>query len=139
MELKRSGGASRCRRTCWRPTQSFESVVINCVLIFVHCLRINLCRILTQACSTFEEILITQQNMLKKETVVKALQAAAGPYKELEVFNSELMTLHGQHVGGKRRAGGNRPSKGMIDDAKGKSKGKGKATDNCAVQSADMV
>ena len=79
--------------------------------------------------------------MLKKETVVKALQAAAGPYKELEVFNSELMTLHGQHVGGKRRAGGNRQSqsKGMIDDAKGKSKGKGKATDNCARDSADMV
>ena len=123
---------------------TFESVVINCVLIFVHCLRINLCRILTQACSTFEEILITQQNMLKKETVVKALQAAAGPYKELEVFNSELMTLHGQHVGGKRRAGGNRPSKGMIDDAKGKSKGKGKgkATDNSkgsAGESDDVV
>ena len=120
---------------------TFESVVINCVLIFVHCLRINLCRILTQACSAFEEILITQQNMLKKETVVRSLQAAAGPYKDLEVFNSELMTLHGQHVGGKCRAGGNRrlQSKGMIDDAKGKSKGKGKATDNCAVQSADMV
>jgi hypothetical protein len=45
---------------------TFESVVINCVLIFVHCLRINLCRILTQACSTFEEILITQQNMLRR-------------------------------------------------------------------------
>ena len=67
--------------------------------------------------------------MLKKETVVKALQAAAGPYKELEVFNSELMTLHGQHVG-KRRAGGNRQGKGMIDDAEGKSKGKGKARGN---------
>jgi hypothetical protein len=75
---------------------------------------------------------------------VKALQAAVGLYKELEVFNSELMTLHGQHVGGKRGAGGNRPSKGMIDDAKGKSKGKGKgkATDNSkgsAGESADVV
>ena len=110
---------------------TFESVVINCVLIFVHCLRINLCRILTQACSTFEEILITQQNMLKKETVVKPLQAAAGPYKELEVFNSELMTLHSQHVG-KRRGGGNRQGKGMITDAEGKNmdKGKGNARAN---------
>ena len=67
--------------------------------------------------------------MLKKETVVKALQAAAGPYKELEVFNSELMTLHSQHVG-KRRVGGNRQGKGMIDDAEGKRKGKGKARGN---------
>jgi hypothetical protein len=103
---------------------TFESVVINCVLIFVHCLRINLCRILTQACSTFEEVLITEQNMLKKATVVEALQAAAAPYKELEVFNSELMTLHNQRVGKGPR--GNHIGKGMIPDAEGKNKDKGR-------------
>jgi hypothetical protein len=77
--------------------------------------------------------------MLKKETVVKALQAAAGPYKELEVFNSELMTLRNQHVG-KRRTSGNRQGKGMITDAEGKNKdkGKGNAKSNARGSAKDM-
>ena len=59
---------------------------------------------MTQASSVFEEILITPQNMLDKATMVEALHAAAGPYKELEAFNSELMTLHSQHVPRPKRA-----------------------------------
>jgi hypothetical protein len=59
---------------------------------------------MTQASSLFEEILIKPKDMLDKETLLEALHAAAGPYKELEVFNSELMTLHSQHVPPSKRA-----------------------------------
>ena len=82
---------------------------------------------MAQASSAFEELLIAPRNMLKKAMIVEALQAAAGLYKELEVFNSELMTLHNQHVRKRLRLGGNGKgkgdkNKGMIAD-KGEGKG----------------
>jgi hypothetical protein len=87
---------------------------------------------MTQASNLFEEILITPKDMLDKETLLEALHAAAGPYKELEVFNSELMTLHSQHVPPSKRArSGN--GKGKIDvkaiNDKIKDTGKGSAKD----------
>ena len=73
-------------------------------------------------------ILITPKEMLDKETLLDALHAAAGPYKELEVFNSELMTLHSQHVPPSKRArSGN--GKGKIDVKAIKDIGKGSAKD----------
>ena len=69
---------------------------------------------MTQASSLFEEILITPQDTIDKETLLEALHAAAGPYKELKVFNSELMTLHSQHVPPSKRARSG-DGKGKID------------------------
>ena len=88
-----------------------------------------------QESSVFEEILITPRNMLDKATMVEALHAAAGPYKELEVFNFELMTLHREHFPRSKRSRGVNNGKGKptlydkvkaIKDAK---EGKGSAKD----------
>ena len=88
-----------------------------------------------QASSIFEEILITPRNMLDNKTMVEAIRAAAGPYKELEVFNSELMTLHREHFPRPKRSRSGNNGKGKltlyekvkaIKDAK---EGKGSAKD----------
>jgi hypothetical protein len=84
---------------------------------------------MTQASSLFEEILITPKDMLEKETLLDALHAAAGPHKELEVFNSELMTLHSQHVPPSKRArsgNGKGKVKAIKDTGKGSAKDKSK-------------
>ena len=83
---------------------------------------------MTQASNLFEELLITPKDMLEKETLFEALHAAAGPYKELEVFNSELMTLHSQHVPPSKRARSG-DGKGKIDVKAIKDTGKGSAKD----------
>ena len=83
---------------------------------------------MTQASNLFEELLITPKDMLEKETLFEALHAAAGPYKELEVFNSELMTLHSQHVPPSRRARSG-DGKGKIDVKAIKDTGKVSAKD----------
>jgi hypothetical protein len=71
--------------------------------------------------------------MLDNKTMVEAIHAAAGPYKELEVFNSELMTLHREHFPKRSRSGSNGKGKltlyekvKAIKDAK---EGKGSAKD----------
>ena len=76
--------------------------------------------------------------MLNKATMDEALHAAASPYKELDVFNSELMTLHSQHFprAKRSRSGNGKGKESLLDkikaikDSKGSAKDKSKATDN---------
>ena len=70
-------------------------------------------RKMLEASSRLEEILITQRDMLDTASMEESLRASAGPYKELEVFNSELMTLHTQHVKPSRRQAAS--SRSLVD------------------------
>jgi hypothetical protein len=56
-------------------------------------LRSNQSSYATQACSTFEKILIADQSTLKKATVAEALQTAAGTYEELQTVELQVDDL----------------------------------------------
>ena len=58
---------------------------------------------MTEATLPIEEMLLTARGLLKAAPAEDAINAISGPLFELEAFNSQLMELHRQHVGQRRR------------------------------------
>ena len=58
---------------------------------------------MTEATHPIEEMLLTTRGLLKAAPVEDAINAISGPLLELDAFNSQLMELHRQHVGKRRR------------------------------------
>jgi hypothetical protein len=66
-------------------------------------LGVAVSKTLMEAVSNIEVMLVTPRMLIQTSQAVDALSAVSAPLVAMEVFNSELMTLHSQHVGKRRR------------------------------------